>query len=81
MVVVRRGQQKLLNYFMYFRFKKIEKQLMAQVIVRFSDVKFVTSYDCKSCFQIKINGSIIADPSIQPYTRLVIISRQFDIEI
>jgi len=53
---------------------KIEKQLMAQVIVRLIDVKFVTSYVCKSCFQVKINGPVVADPGIQPHTRLIIIS-------
>ena len=45
---------------------------MAHVIMRFSDVKFVTSDDRKSCFQIKINGPGITDPGIQPHARLVI---------
>ena len=63
-----------LYFHVQFGSRKIEQHLMAHVIMRLSDVKFVTSDDCKSCFQVKINGPIIANPGIQPHTRLAIFS-------
>jgi hypothetical protein len=47
-----------------FCFRQIKKHEMVQVIVSFSDVKFMTSCNGKACLQIKINCPLIPDPGV-----------------